>query len=99
MPESIIDQPTGPVQIPPTPYMTIPKFPPGTPWWVYLAALMLPALFGGGLSVAGVSFTTANEVDVKLEAHIDQFDDLQYNILLLCEAQGIRCKDVDAKPK
>ena len=86
MPEAITDQPTSP-----TPTMTFPKFPPGTPWWVYIIALSVPAIFGGGLS-AGISFTTAKDVDAKLEAHIDEFDDLEYNILLLCEAQGIRCK-------
>ena len=80
----------------PTPAMPqLLKFPPGTPWWVYLIALMIPALLGGGAGFAGFSFTTATEVDDKLEEHIDDFDDLQYNILLLCEAQGIRCKGVD----
>lgn len=90
-PDNLDEGATVPVPIP----AGFPKLPPGTPMWVYFAFIMGPMLLGGGVSFFGVTFTSATDVNNKLEEHLDDFDDLQYNILLLCEANGIKCKGID----
>lgn len=78
-----------------------PQFPPGTPWWVYLIAVVAPLLTGGGI-VGGIQFVSAADVQSDLEEHEekaaeelseldDRLNDMNYNILRLCEAQDVKC--------
>jgi len=61
-----VEQPT--VEEPSMKTPAIPTLPPGTPWWGYLLAALIPVVIGGG-SFLGFSFVSASEVKAQLEEH------------------------------